>query len=263
MDNLLSQIIGLLFMLGGIVASALAQSDRYRRFFIATFSVLAAGNFVLIVRTSEATPGVRHFSDLVLVSATAAVTARDNLVALTENRTLQIAAAVIIGVILGFVGPHTYQRYKRRVWYSSYGIFKFVDPKLIVEADAQIQALADQILALQKERSELGHMPDGSINIDRDALEILSASAREASAKQSAAYELREKALRDAAGGIYEKLKNGELIARGFRDAIVPNSNPKEVEIPAEYWKFLKFSGDYKNASGKGIGYTDIEIARK
>jgi hypothetical protein len=74
---------------------------------------------------------------------------------------------------------------------------------------------------------------------------------------------LREKALRDAAGGIYEKLKNGELIARGFRDAIVPNSNPKEVEIPAEYWKFLKFSGDYKNASGKGIGYTDIEIARK
>jgi hypothetical protein len=248
-------------MLGGIVASALALSDRYRRFFIVTFSVLAAGNFILIVRTSEATPGVPHFSDLVLASATAAVSARDNLIVLAENRTLQIAAAVIIGVILGFIGPSAYQRYKRRVWYSSYGIFKFVDPRLIAEADAQIQALADQILALQKERSELGHMPDGSINIDSAALEKLSASVRESSAKQSAAYELREKALRHATGGIYEKLKSGELIAKGFKDPL--GLNPKETTIPAEYWRFLQFNADYKEASGKGIKYTAIEIARK
>jgi len=50
------------------------------------------------------------------------------------------------------------------------------------------------------------------------------------------------------------------LIAKGFRDPL--GLHPKEKEIPAAYWKFLKFSGDYKEAAGKGIKYTGIEIAR-
>jgi hypothetical protein len=167
----------------------------------------------------------------------------------------------IVGLILRPLSVWLYFRSKRRIWYSSFGIFKFVDPKLIAAADTEIQVLADQILALQKERSELGLQPDGSIDIDSVALERLSASVREASAKQSAAYELREKALRNATGGIYEKLKSGELIAKGFKDPL--GLNPRETEIPAAYWKFLTFSGDYKEAAGKGIKYTAIEIARK
>jgi hypothetical protein len=132
---------------------------------------------------------------------------------------------------------------------------------LIAAADAQIQLLANQILTLEKERREFGHQPDGSINIDSAALAVLSANVREASAKHTAAYELREKALRDATGGIYAKLQSGELIAKGFRDPL--GLNPTETEIPATYWKFLKFSADYKEAAGKGIKYTAIEIARK
>lgn len=261
MLNLMEQVLGLVFMLGGIVVSALALPDPARRIAIWLFSILGAGNLVLIIYTSERTPDLPHLSDLVLASTTAAVSVRDNLIALAENRPLQIAAALAIGLILGFIGPLAYKRYKRRVWYSSFGIFTFVDPKLIADADAKIQVLADQIMALEKERREFGRKPDGSIDIDSAALDTLLASVREASAKQSAAYDLREKALRDATGGIYEKLKRGELIAREFKDLLVPN--PKEIEIPAEHWKFSKFGSDYKNASGKGIGYTDIEIARK
>jgi hypothetical protein len=125
----------------------------------------------------------------------------------------------------------------------------------------EIQRLAGKILALEEQRRDFGRQPDGSINIDSKALEILAASAREASAKNSAAHELRERARRKALQDVYGKLTEGKLTAKGFKDPL--GLNPKEIEIEAPYWKFLKFAGDYKEAEGKGIKFTGIEVAKK
>jgi hypothetical protein len=121
--------------------------------------------------------------------------------------------------------------------------------------------LAEEILAIELERRDFGRQPDGSINIDSKAFEILAASAREASARNSAAHELRDKARRKALGDIYNKLTEGKLIAKGFKDPL--GVSPKEIEIDASYWKFLKFTGDYKEAEGKGMKFTGIEVAKK
>lgn len=261
MLNLIGQIITLALTVGGIYLSALALANPIRKVAIVGLSALGLANLVLVIVTYEKTPDVPHIADAIDWIRPRLVAAWEMLAWAVWRPSVGMLTTFIVGLILGPLSIWLYFRSKKRDWHSSFGIFKFVDPELIAAADAEIQILADQIMDLQKERSEFGRQPDGSININSAALEILSASMRETHAKQHAAYELREKALRNATGGIYEKLKDGELIAKGFKDPL--GLNPKENEIPAAYRKFLKFSGDYKEAAGKGIKYTAIEIARK
>jgi hypothetical protein len=264
MVNLIGQLLTLLFMVGGIIVSALALADPVRRIAIGVFSILGIANLVLIIVTYENTPDVPHFSDLVVVSAMAAANARNNFINLVGNHSLQLIAAVAAGMALGFFGPREYRKRKQRRWLSSYDIFRLTDPQLVKAtevAEEEVEKLTERILALQQERSDLGLQPNGSIDIDSAALEILSANVREAHAKNAAAHEIRERARRSALAGIYEDLREGKLIAKGFKDPL--GMYPTEIEIPAAYWKFLNFSGDYKEAQGKGIKYTAIEIARK
>jgi hypothetical protein len=252
-------------MLGGIVASALALPDRYRRFFIATFSVLAVGNLILIIRTSEATSDMPHFSDLLLSFKAAAEISRNRLGDLVQDWFFELGLALVVGTLIGIFGPREYQKRVRRNWFSSYDIFKLANPELMKNAyvaEDEVQKLSEQIrdLAIQRENLRIP-FGIGPVSEEYQPMALLREAAREASAKNIALHELREKARRNALDDLYEKLKVGTLIARGFKDPL--GLNPKEVEIEASYWKFLKFTSDYKEAEGKGIKFTGIEVARK
>jgi len=159
MLNLIGQLLGLVFMVGGIVVSALALADPARRIAIGGFSILGIANLVLIIVTYENTPDVPHFSDLVVLSAMAAARARYSLIDLAENRLLELIAAVAVGIGLGFFGPREYRKRKLRRWLSSYEIFKLADPALMKDAEVaegEVQKLSERIRELQIERESLG-----------------------------------------------------------------------------------------------------------
>ena len=59
---------------------------------------------------------------------------------------------------------------------------------------------------------------------------------------------------------IYEKLRVGKLIARGYVSPV--DSSSKEVEIPAEHWRLIRFNSTYTEASNSEIKYVGIEVAR-
>jgi hypothetical protein len=62
--NLASQIIALIFMVGGVVVSAYAIPDPWRKRAVVGFSFLGLLNLALIILTYENTPDVPHFADL-------------------------------------------------------------------------------------------------------------------------------------------------------------------------------------------------------
>ena len=129
-------------------------------------------------------------------------------------------------------------------------------------AEDEVQELSEHMREISIQREALG-VPFGSapVSEDSESMTLLREAARDASARNLALHKLREKARRNALNDIYEKLKAGALIAKGFKDPL--GLNPTEIEIEASYWKFLKFTGDYKEAEGKGFKFTGIEVARK
>jgi hypothetical protein len=248
--------------------SALAlENPIHRTRAIVLFGILGVVGFILTVLTYEQTSGVPHITDLVDWIRPRIITAWEILTWAMWRPSVGMLATFVVGLILGPFSIWLYLRSKRRNWHSSYDIFKLADPELMKDAEVaeeKVQKLSEGIRELQIERERLNlGIPFGSgpISEEPEYKAKLREAARDASAKNLALHELREKARRNALGDIYEKLKEEKLIAKGFKDPL--GLHPKENEIPAAYWKFLKFSGDYKEAEGKGIKYTAIEIARK
>jgi hypothetical protein len=63
----------------------------------------------------------------------------------------------------------------------------------------------------------------------------------------------------DRVDDLHYKLLTGELVARGF---LLPvTQNPIVKDIPKEYWRFLRLTNDFTEASGKDISYTGVEVA--
>jgi hypothetical protein len=259
--GLILNLILLLIGAGGAIVSALAlENPVYRIRAVIFFGIMGIVGFCLTLVTY----GVPHFADAMAYVQPPLIAFWDAFIWTIWRPSVGMLVALVVGLVLGPTSVIFYSKFKSRTWYSSYDIFKLADPALMRSADVaenEIQELAERILALGEERRNFGLQPDGSINIDRDALEILQAATRRASAQNSAAHDLREKARRMALGDIYNKLTEGKLVARGFKDPL--GLNPKEKEIESSYWKFLKFTGDYKEAEGKGIKFTGIEVARK
>jgi hypothetical protein len=83
-------------------------------------------------------------------------------------------------------------------------------------------------------------------------------------------YELRDKikltegarkhARKNLQASVELKLKKGELVAQGFQLPI--EKNARASEIPESYWRFLSLSEDLSGASGQGIEYTGLAVAR-
>jgi hypothetical protein len=59
---------------------------------------------------------------------------------------------------------------------------------------------------------------------------------------------------------IRNRLATSELVAKGFRKPV--NKNPDPVLIPSEYWRFLQFTDSYSGATGEGIQYAGMMVAR-
>jgi len=62
-------------------------------------------------------------------------------------------------------------------------------------------------------------------------------------------------------GDLYNKLRDGNLIAVGFVQPAVHGKPP--VDIPALEWEFLTFDDNMRIASGEGISYLVISIRTK
>jgi hypothetical protein len=186
-----------------------------------------------------------------------------------------IAIASLSGLAVGMYLDAFMRRWAAthpdKKWLSSLKIFDLADPKLMndaIKVEADNQEIMESIRRYQAERESLipltkppfGSSPITAESEASEAIRILQASVREASLRSSALLETRERARMRALEDIYEKLQNGELIAKGLLEPV--GANPKEINIPAEYWRFLKFKSDYKEAEGKGIKFTAIVVAR-
>jgi hypothetical protein len=152
-----------------------------------------------------------------------------------------------------------------REWYSSYDIFKLADPKFAkraADAEEQVAKLAQQIDEKERLLFQLNDQRNALVLLQPTATTKLrivancTAASLQMTAMQQQLAAARAKALED----IYEKLKSGKLVARGFRHPI--RRHVMEVEIPAAQWRIIHFTGDYSQAQGQGIKYSGIAIAQ-
>jgi hypothetical protein len=221
--------------------------------------------FILTVLTYEQTPGVPHIADAIEWIRPSLVAARETLVWAVWRPSVGMLVTFVVGSILGPLSILLYLRSRKRTWHSSYDIFKLANPELMKDAEVaedEVQKLTERIRELQIERESLSIPFESHTYFTEESESMLKwrGAIRDATTRNLALHELREKARRNALNDIYDKLTRGGLIARGFKDPL--GLHPKEIEIPMAYWKFLKFSGDYKEAQGNGIKYTAIEVAR-
>jgi hypothetical protein len=64
----------------------------------------------------------------------------------------------------------------------------------------------------------------------------------------------------EAREDLHEKLKNGELIAKGFRHPI--HHHTEEIEIPPIQWRTIRFNHNFTEAQAGSIRYSGIAVAR-
>jgi hypothetical protein len=154
-----------------------------------------------------------------------------------------------------------------RQWLSSYKIFELIDQKLLQEAsdaEAQIEKLAAEIERVRKERRQLDRIDPlgGTVALQgpqAEALRVLSESAAEAQSRMTAAQQYRSRARGQALNELYDKLRSGEFVAKGY---VAPaDSSSDEIEIPSGQWRLIRFNGDYTEASSATIKYIGIAVA--
>jgi hypothetical protein len=149
-------------------------------------------------------------------------------------------------------------------WLCSYDIFEFADQKLMRaarKAEADNERIEREYQAIEERRKELFKTTprDASGAPISEAFEALKESVAQSWTRLQAQKNVQSASRARALEDIYEKLRCGELIARGFHD---PVGNRGEIDIPSAEWRLLRFNGDYTNAAGSGLRYIGITIAR-
>ncbi len=125
--------------------------------------------------------------------------------------------------------------------------------------------MQDEIYSLNQ-KTGIAAIIDGMANtsdVAQDVVKLESAKqrAKEVFANVQKATTLRNASYNAAIDDIYRKLQNGDLVAKGF---LIPiDINSEEIIIPASRWRFLKFNKDFTEASGEGIEYKAIAVARR
>lgn len=158
---------------------------------------------------------------------------------------------------------------KQSNWYRQYGIPKLIDPALLRECEDiedKLAALNEQIDALNSEEKAVtpptsfgyrGYVEMGEPNPERDAIRQRKLPIVELFNKER---QLRIGAQSKALENLHEKLANGSLVAKGFLQPVLPKD--EEVDIPQSKWRFLRFNSDFTEASGEGITYTAVTVAK-
>ena len=179
---------------------------------------------------------------------------------------VQLTIVLALGIAIGVIGPREFQK-RARVWHAKQDIeINFANPFLVnerEEAKEKIRKLNMAFLDLTVEEQNLPRGGPGpspimseesperiSIRMRRIALHD---GLKQAQAELSSAFQ-------GVLDDLQDKLQKGKLVSKGFSyDAGI---NSEEIDIPASYWRFLEFSPDYINASGRGLSYTAIAVAR-
>jgi hypothetical protein len=149
-------------------------------------------------------------------------------------------------------------------WLRSYDIFEFADQKLMRaarKAEADNERIEREYQAIEERRQEMLKTTrfDVSGAPISEAFEALKESVAQSWGRLQAQKNVQSAARAKALENLYEKLRSGELVARGFHD---PVGNQGEVDIPSAEWRLLRFNGDYTNAAGSGLRYIGITVAR-
>jgi len=155
-----------------------------------------------------------------------------------------------------------------RQWLSSYKIFDLADQSLFKTAVVSEEAteLAKRNLEeLQQQRAQLGFgrtaiQAINDLGNPSSEMEQLRASVETAATKFITEQQRRDSARASVLEDIYEKLRNGILIAKGFVPPVA-NSSP-ELEIPASHWRMIRFNGDYTQAKDQELQYVGITVAK-
>jgi len=218
--GLLLNLILLMIGVGGAIVSALALENRvHRARAVAIFGFLGIVGFILTVLTFEQTPGVSYLADAITWIRPLIINSWDIFVWAVWRPFVGMLATFIAGLVLGPLSIWLCLRSKKRSWHTSYDIFGLADPELMKDAEVaeeEVQKLSERLHKIQSERESL-RQPFGSgpINEEPEYMVKLREAARDASTRNSALHELREKARRNALA----QLRRFDAAAASFRGA--------------------------------------------
>jgi hypothetical protein len=155
-----------------------------------------------------------------------------------------------------------------RQWFSSYKIFDLAEPSLMKAAVGLEESteLAEKHLEdIQRDRQLFGfrrNATDAINDLVNPSPEMVQwkAAEEEATRKFLTEQRQRDSARAGALEDIYQKLRNGKLVAKGFAPPV--GSDSGELEIPVAYWRLIRFNGDYTQAKGQELQYVGITVAR-
>jgi hypothetical protein len=258
--NLALNLVLLFIGAGGAIVSAFTlPNSRAKWVCVSAFGVAGLAGFALSIITYEQTT---------IWAVAGAIwgawqTIWASIIAFAQRRWVQLLIVLAIGVALGVIGPREYQK-RTRFWHDKQDIeIHFANPLLVnarEEAKEKIRKLNMAFLDLTVEEQNLHRGGPGAMmeeSPERISIRMRRVALHDA-LKQ--AQEDLSSAFQGVLVDLQNKLQKGKLISKGFSyDAGI---NSGEIDIPASYWRFLEFSPDYINASGRGVSYTAIVVAR-
>jgi hypothetical protein len=273
MLTLVLNILILLIGVGGAIVSSLTLSNARARFwFVVGFSLMGALGLVLTIITYESTPDVPHLGD--------ALGDLGQAISSFSHRYLWVwtVLCVAVGLVVGALGTRFLPKHVGkdktepvvRNWLDPIvAIERHADPVLRAQLNSlrqKAESLKTQIDSLNQQfDAEVKKLPFGpSPNHDS---ELVAELGRKHSAAATLLNELGEQVWsieREITRRVLERLKNGDLAAKGFRQTKDSVADASEI-IPKDQWQLLRFDTydiHMQTARGGNWKYIGLQIGR-
>ena len=236
----------------------------WRKRSIVFFAFMGGAGLLLTIITYEHTPDALHLGDIVQIIA-------GRFLQLLGTWQFKIGGALIIGFIAFPIMQWVIKIYSpvdKLEWVNGPEIFHLCDSKLVQTArsDAErLRALELEDKNIQAENffcNQTGPFanPDQTELERTEKLDELKRRMAELYPAMSDAKTKRNISYAHIESDLYEKLINGNLVAKGFLAPINPYS--EELLIPSARWRFLRFANELRDASGEDMTYKAVSVAR-